>query len=449
LNFVLPADHPSGTFWYHPHLHGSGGLQLAGGAAGALIVLDKEDHTPSQLKDAPEILLFLQEAIFNGSRTTGNIVALNTDAHSLLDLDYKDILGKSKYITVNGQYAPTAEISLNTTTRLRFVNAGGHVWVFPLFPTSCKAHLIANDGVYLDEPIETNRLILPIGSRADVLLSCSTLGTFSVVSEYCQEQKEYIVGATAVDGILLYLSIVDNGEPSDNVLPAFLPPRPHWLPDLMSATPNDFFFVGFSIIPFGINGHTFNHSASFVTSLSAVNEWTIRRTDTIQVDHPFHQHINHFQMVKYHGDHLPYNLTGLTKGSFRDTIPIEATPTVIRFKPHAFPGKQVFHCHIVTHSDLGMLSYAQIEGQFKRYPVERVPSVPYPACARVMTTNNIPHTLIEDEDLMPSTDTHKTIMISLSTISAVVVILIVSYFAFRLRARKEETTSLVGESDVK
>jgi FtsP/CotA-like multicopper oxidase with cupredoxin domain len=36
--FLIPTDHPAGTFWYHPHRHGSSLYQLGSGMAGALIV---------------------------------------------------------------------------------------------------------------------------------------------------------------------------------------------------------------------------------------------------------------------------------------------------------------------------------------------------------------------------------------------------------------------------
>ncbi|KND59555.1 putative multicopper oxidase [Candidatus Burkholderia verschuerenii] len=36
--YELPADHPSGTFWYHAHLHGSTAIDVASGMAGVLIV---------------------------------------------------------------------------------------------------------------------------------------------------------------------------------------------------------------------------------------------------------------------------------------------------------------------------------------------------------------------------------------------------------------------------
>lgn len=36
--YNVPYDHPAGTFWYHPHLHGSTALQVSSGMAGALII---------------------------------------------------------------------------------------------------------------------------------------------------------------------------------------------------------------------------------------------------------------------------------------------------------------------------------------------------------------------------------------------------------------------------
>ncbi|WP_343938521.1 multicopper oxidase domain-containing protein, partial [Pseudonocardia zijingensis] len=35
---LVPADHPPGTHWYHPHHHGAVADQLFGGLAGALLV---------------------------------------------------------------------------------------------------------------------------------------------------------------------------------------------------------------------------------------------------------------------------------------------------------------------------------------------------------------------------------------------------------------------------
>jgi FtsP/CotA-like multicopper oxidase with cupredoxin domain len=44
----LPADHPSGTFWYHAHRHGSTATQVASGTSGVLVIKgDREYKAPT------------------------------------------------------------------------------------------------------------------------------------------------------------------------------------------------------------------------------------------------------------------------------------------------------------------------------------------------------------------------------------------------------------------
>lgn len=61
--YTLPCDHAGGTFWYHPHHHGSTSLQMGGGAMGALIVEDRVDvhGIPDQIADMPEFVVTIQE----------------------------------------------------------------------------------------------------------------------------------------------------------------------------------------------------------------------------------------------------------------------------------------------------------------------------------------------------------------------------------------------------
>lgn len=43
--YKISDDHPAGTFWYHPHRHGSGFVQVGSGMAGALIVTGNRKPT--------------------------------------------------------------------------------------------------------------------------------------------------------------------------------------------------------------------------------------------------------------------------------------------------------------------------------------------------------------------------------------------------------------------
>src|SRR3989338_1844622 len=54
--YNIPPDHPAGTFWYHPHKHGSTALQVASGMAGALIVRGTRTPTPEGNGDLDTLL---------------------------------------------------------------------------------------------------------------------------------------------------------------------------------------------------------------------------------------------------------------------------------------------------------------------------------------------------------------------------------------------------------
>lgn len=55
--YNIPADHPSGTFWYHPHLHGSVALQVSSGMAGFILVRGDRPPTPARNGDIDTLLI--------------------------------------------------------------------------------------------------------------------------------------------------------------------------------------------------------------------------------------------------------------------------------------------------------------------------------------------------------------------------------------------------------
>src|SRR5262249_41993411 len=54
--YNLPSDHPSGTFWYHTHRHGSTALQVSSGMGGALIVRGDRKPDASHQGDIDTLL---------------------------------------------------------------------------------------------------------------------------------------------------------------------------------------------------------------------------------------------------------------------------------------------------------------------------------------------------------------------------------------------------------
>jgi FtsP/CotA-like multicopper oxidase with cupredoxin domain len=91
--------------------------------------------------------------------------------------------------------------------------------------------------------------------------------------------------------------------------------------------------------------------------LNTVEEWTF--TNTTAEYHPFHIHIQPFQVISVNG--IP------VKGvEYRDTMPIPPMENgvpgkvVIRQRYTDFTGRFVIHCHILVHEDLGMMAPVQV-----------------------------------------------------------------------------------------
>ena len=66
------------------------------------------------------------------------------------------------------------------------------------------------------------------------------------------------------------------------------------------------------------------------------------------MDHPFHLHVWPFQVVARSDGPTPV-------AGWKDTVNVPANQWVrVRVAFDAFPGRTVYHCHILDHEDLGM-----------------------------------------------------------------------------------------------
>ena len=103
-HYKVPPDHPSGTFWYHPHFQGSSSLQLASGMMGAIIVEDDADDVTDALLAMKEVVLVLHEV--SHSHLPFNVKADNIICYFCMDnfmwpsgdrLPLQKVLDKEKY----------------------------------------------------------------------------------------------------------------------------------------------------------------------------------------------------------------------------------------------------------------------------------------------------------------------------------------------------------------
>ncbi|HET7708632.1 MAG TPA: multicopper oxidase family protein [Sphingomicrobium sp.] len=148
--YDIPADHPAGTFWFHPHLHGSGFVQVGSGMAGMLIVTGNRKPTAAApgdvdilLKDergkpfAERHMIFQQiqygcldeKGAIEGKLEKGDYVRPWTCAPGKVggiespDHDW-DWINSGRFTGINGKIQPVQTARTGEFERWRLVHAG-------------------------------------------------------------------------------------------------------------------------------------------------------------------------------------------------------------------------------------------------------------------------------------------------------------------------------------
>ncbi len=347
--FQLLNNHPAGTFWYHPHLHGLVAEQLFGGLAGLFVVRGKTDEIP-EIKAAQEEFLVLQDfAIDPRGRRSDS-------AHMSL------MMGREgEIIAVNGLVNPSIDFSQDRLLRLRILNASPSRF-YRLALEDHTFYQIATDGNSLNQPTEVAEILLIPGQRADVLVK----GDNKKSGQYRLLNLPYDRGNMGMMGRgmmnrnnrdeAITLATVDYTSTVDSVA---LPTKLNSISRLPEPQTLRRFQLNHGMSPrvgmaFLINGEYYQGDRiNTQVKLNTVEDWELINTEVM--DHPFHIHGNAFQVISRNG-------RSESLLAWRDTVLVKRGETVrIRIPFNDFVGKTVYHCHILDHEDLGMMGNLKIE----------------------------------------------------------------------------------------
>ena len=114
-----------------------------------------------------------------------------------------------------------------------------------------------------------------------------------------------------------------------------------------------------------IDGHQFDGEVGEVVLLNTVEEWKVSNaTANPNISHPFHIHINPFQIVEWFDPTLPMPSSGVKMAKpwvWWDNFAIPPggwVKMLTRFVDYT--GTYVFHCHILGHEDRGMMEMVNV-----------------------------------------------------------------------------------------
>lgn len=405
-SFALPDDHPPGLYWYHPHHHGSTAVQAVSGMAGGIVVYGDIDEVP-EIKAARDIPLVVQDiGLFPSDDTPGlweynprqnaiwqtfggKVTVLGKDAPQLKGgfttgdyalrfylLNSEPFFKETHNPDPNNATAPVPvqlpvqrfQLAQGEVVRFRLLNACSD----NLMPIVVEGHvlqLIAMDGVNFPAPRAvaapfpgtiTPQVLLAPANRAEFLIQAVQRPGIYRILQLAQAQQ-FLQSAAKV---IAEIEVTAASKPMS--LPKTLPSQKRYYPLIQDSE-----VVARRTIVFGgafpgvanpvvgidflLNNMQYQEQAvPILTQLGAVEEWTLQvfgQHHGGTEGHPFHIHVNHFEVVAI-GD------TRLAPGqvTLQDTVWVPMkSQVVVRMRFKQFAGKAVFHCHILPHEDTGMM----------------------------------------------------------------------------------------------
>jgi FtsP/CotA-like multicopper oxidase with cupredoxin domain len=336
-DYRLPADHPPGLYWYHPHHHGMVADQVFGGLYGAIVVED-----PETLPVTRERVLVVSDITLDGA---GRLQQPSMMAR---------MLGREgQSVLVNGQVRPAFAARPGDRERWRIVNACAARYV-RLRLDGQQLDLLGLDSGRFTGPRRVEEIVLATGNRADLLVT-ATAGTSLLEALGVDRGGMGGVGAAVSGDVGPLATFRVAGAAASGLPPVPSRPQPRDLRGVEPAARRRLVFamgIGAAMGPggmsFTIDGRGFDPDRVDQTvAVGTVEEWTIANTSPM--DHPMHLHVWSMQILAEAG-------RPVEEIRWQDVVNIPARGEVtVRIAFDRFSGRTVYHCHILDHEDNGMM----------------------------------------------------------------------------------------------
>jgi len=325
------------TLWYHPHLMGRTGEQVYQGLAGLFIIDDEYSESLDIPKDygVNDIPIILQDrrlidGVFEYSPSMRDVM------HGYL----------GNIILVNGAANPTFSRP-GGTYRFRILN-GSNSSIFRIFFSPKKSFtIIASDGGFLPESVETTALIISPGERFEILIDFDEGEEMDLMAD--------IYGGTQFQ--VMDITISENSgktfhHPENFDYTPVVPPD--------NAKQRVFNMETRGMGTFTINGQQMKMDViDFKMPRDSIEIWTIRNIGMgmMNIPHSFHVHDTQFTVLSVNGAPPPPHYAGP-----KDTVLLfTGDEIVIAPKFEEYTGIYMYHCHLLEHEDEGMMGQFLIE----------------------------------------------------------------------------------------
>lgn len=332
----------AGTYWYHPHPDARTGFAIGKGLFGGIIIRSADDPLPASM---PDKLLILSDNRFLADGTVD--FPEPSSHHGAID---ENNGREGPVLFVNGQVMPTIDIRSGEIQRWRIVNASaGRIYRLALAGQSMLQ--VGSDGGLFEKPVEVRDILLTTGERVELLVRGNGApGTKTMLQNlpYDRYAPQTRPKDWETTRDLLTLQTTNDSPVTSPVIPTMLRKVVPLDTTNVTAVRTVTFSQGL------INGKTMDMArVDISTHVGATEIWQIE--NIVGMDHPFHLHGFQFQVLDRDGVPEPYR-------AWKDmlNIPKHSTARII-VRYDDYPGKWMFHCHILDHEDHGMMGVLEVK----------------------------------------------------------------------------------------
>jgi FtsP/CotA-like multicopper oxidase with cupredoxin domain len=351
----VPEDVPPGLYWFHTHPMAESDEQALDGMSGAIVVEGIDRYVPL-LRTMPERVIVLRTTPFAPSSPALRPLmrTLDVDSGSTCQSENQT---PNQLFTVNGVFRPSIAIAPGEQQFWRIVNASADDYADIRIDGS-SMRVVAFDGepLALHDPqhpmLTFDHIVMPPAGRVEAIVTGPPAGMHAALRTHCVNSGPE---GDPMHGQVLADIASNDAAPRPAPVPASSGAPTYRTVDVSKVEQSAPSFVAIFTEgnhKFYINGHLYSDSAPPMATVkvgSYVHWRIVNRTHEI---HPFHIHQVHF---------LTYAVNGKAVANpvWTDTmnVPLQQNIDVVLDASYVhIRGMSVFHCHILSHEDKGMMA---------------------------------------------------------------------------------------------
>jgi FtsP/CotA-like multicopper oxidase with cupredoxin domain len=357
----IPSSAAPGLYWYHTHPHGESARQALDGMTGAIII-DGIDRYYPELRQLRERVLVLRDRDIENEKAEVRNELLRQVAVPPGDCGKATDQKATRIFTLNGAVRPQIPIDSGERQFWRIVNASPDRYA-DLELDGEQFEIVALDGIPLSyhdrshKILKASHFLLASAGRVEAIVTGPRAGAHSRLSTRCVDtgpdgdvNPAMVIADLVSDG---YHDALPHKVPATTGGPVYSEFSHRELEKLEASAPD--FTVVFTEDKksFYINGEKFSMDSDpmLTVRIGSLHHWRV--VNNTHELHPFHIHQVHF---------LAYSVNGIRQDvpEWLDTVNVPynngTVDLIMDFTDPIIRGMSVFHCHLLSHEDKGMMA---------------------------------------------------------------------------------------------